>query len=706
MSFKKPIETYGLKQKDAVFSAFKITFRKPKEGEFGAQNMGDGLLYAEPCLEKKPLEWFFGMQEHGEEAIWRELQSSQKMLITCGEVVRDGSYPIDDLELEMHSLASFSINFNGSGCGRSKFIAAMDVALEYNTKDFCDNGKSLAVITGRAKPEDFLNEIENHLYITTFGEMNDLIRYVITNREDSYTTTKERPYVKALYQKVFGEKPTIRCNAMIAEAKAKIWQELVSRKPKVPISSILELADVEKLEYFIESAKHGRNNFPTIIDGRSLLYAAIGSSHRKDIFSEDELYFGKLEPEESLPREFFLTNGQSYSSTNIKIQFNSNKTSFHTTVVGMLTAPKAAGYGHIKARDLDVGQAKYFMKRCEEEFPNNTTAKPGYVYNIPVEDFNKVFSLAENMFSEKPVPVVPQEGYTAEDWTKSMKVSVACNAPEKQERVVFCPFGNLNISDMTKNDLAKIERTICDAYIEHYKYPKTFKVSAGNRLKEDIQESVATNIAHVYQIIRNDLHFMIKIALGGYELETPYMITDMQELGPGASCTEDIYECVSDIRNKKESYIMPTSSFFEAVVTARSAIGDESVMEMARTISKGQKIDTMSMGKKIFAMGVMGKNNKSLHSTLTEIGKNHPFPYSSVIDVSKLNKDCLWNYLLSAAMNECIENETLVSFRKNKATRMIRPKDVILSVIKNGSTTRYRLLKSIYADKEETAAVN
>ena len=144
--------------------------RDPMPGEFGNINLKGQIFYIEKIEEEKPLSWFFGNQEHTKHIAWKNWSSVAPSNIlaelrVAPEVIVNGKYEIDDLELPLKSLCSSIYN-------SSSVIGHLN-----------SNSDSI-LITSKIKKRDFIKEIGEYCKIKDFSGFSKFLVFISEERNE------------------------------------------------------------------------------------------------------------------------------------------------------------------------------------------------------------------------------------------------------------------------------------------------------------------------------------------------------------------------------------------------------------------------------------------------------------------------------------------------------------------------------------------
>ena len=720
-SSSKNMQTYSSIPNQFALRAAAIKLRAPIQGEFGFGTMDDQILYIDKvCAEKKDPTWFFGLEDYMDQSIWVDLETDEKLLIHIGKVIKDGSYPIDDLELGCTNLSTFASNKPETDkIGLRRFKSALG-----ELDSMSDVGISPMVTTVKTDPDSFAKEMRSRINIDCYQRFNELFSYYVKSREDGDNSVYiERPYVKKLYEEVFSRKPQIRSSKDQDDAKAAIYNELSVQSNNydgsINVDKIFELADAE----IIELAEQ-LDFLPRIIDGRSLIEASLEHRHKKALKPGDVLYLGRLDEEtQKLPKQMLLVpikdsgNGIEYDSMNIEFKFSHDMSKFNATVTGPIEDSKTSkstsynsayrssyNYGAVSrnTKKIDVFQAQAFMNRIQSLYPNNQGNIPGYLVNV---ESNKIINITNEALRLFPTGTryctfaFFSDAKEVEPWINKVTAQVECKPiGDVSENIRLSPNFKTQLT-WTKKDLPQIARYA--SLVSEKGGDSKIQIPRAGLRKPDMIASVSEGVEVLYNKLEAPLKLAIRIMLGAYDMDRPYLVLRKTSVSSHPPHPTDSVVDNKPPQIKKEQYVCMTKNLLVAATKLHVLHGDDALDKAQELIYKTKKGGIISKVKKAFQPpqvgGIASKQHESALAPLYKYADGFDDEIiKDYMDPTDLEKYDILQFLAEIAIQNVVHNETVISFDDN-SNRVARPRDYVESILDNGQYNYVTISKSIYA---------
>lgn len=667
--------------------------RKPEAHEFGGSHMQDQVLYLEIGGEMKSLSWFLGMEETRHHVAWPLAAMDVAAMypaVQCGTLVADGSWPIDDLELPTTTpVRSIHSDQTSDSCSCDKLFGAIGAI----ANKISNEGKRYLVLTERTNPQAFLEEVKENMVLTEYNQLPALVDYVVSNRNDNTNFRLEKELVRPMYRKVMGKDVVIRSKEAMSEFMAEIWTALVAKSPIVRIDEVVELTEVEILAYFLEYCKP-----PTFIDGRAVLQMAVDQESRPVLKHNDRVFVGRCV--EDMGRTFVLSPGvPDEAQVNVRLDFSSGYDRFNVTVIGSMPS---RGRKPKDGASIDMGKAKWFITEMEDKLLGCSHAKPGYLTNVPLREFDTIVTTMGGMSTQGKVVVIPFDGSEeTESWTTRTKYRVNVDPPVNQGKIIKLATETRSREKWTKAGVTDLWTTLLEFYKGHWQNKRLFKRPVGNR-EEQIHQ-VAEQVEFVYNLCAPYFKATMAVALGACEIERPYLLVHTDDTDSAPPNANDYKRSMLSYtgHGNSEPMICPDAKLFEACVSAGIAVG--SGVELVRRI-KGLNLGRVggAIGKQILDPLVEKDALIAELGALQVQAPNVDTTLSDEIDPKKLRDKDLAAVFAVLTIQDCIEDDVFLNTGERNTKRVVRPRDLVINLLEYGSVKVYTLMQSIYAyDKRE-----
>ena len=694
------MDTYADRGLSHRLSAMALTLRKPQQGDFGYPELVDEILYFDQCfLDQKDLTWFMGTEEYRAQSVWAELETDEKLLIHVGATIKDGSYPIDDLDVEMVNLSTYGTNKNSTDkVGRLRFMTAFR-ELDSQVCEFT----SPIIPTKRLTPESFVKALQDRLQIHNLDTFQRVFDYYVDSQVEEVNIYSERPFVKELYLKVFGTKKSIRSAKEQQQAKIDIFNELIinSAEGYFSIDTVANFTNSEVIEI---AEKVG--SMPMLFDPRALIEMSLEADFKKEVKAKDKLYIGRLdETTNKLPSRMILVPKNQdgtvvQESMTIEFKFSFNFKNFSATVTGpveSVSAPKA--YSTTK-KTINISKAKIYMDRLSKKYPQYCGLVPGYINNMPSDLLPELLSSVRLIMSDYAV-YTTYAFYSADKevmpWIDKITAKVKCDADIDIENIRFTPDfqGDLNYTKKDISDLA-LQTSIT------YQGPPTttIELPKPGLDREAMASITARGLETLYRHMEEPLKFTLRVVLGAYEVERPYMVLSKTSVDGPPNFPVDLVTRPKPPEIKKDKNVTVTVPMLIACTKLWMKHGDKALGIARKLINQKSKGTPSSF----FQPPSVGGNKKGALSYSNPIEPEVKGMKDSDVmvyfDPSAIAKHHVLAHLVEIAMHEIIENDTLISFSTQARSKIARPRDYALSVLSSAQYNYVKLARSIYAQED------
>jgi hypothetical protein len=532
-----------------------LRFRKPDSTEFGARHCSGTILYTEPFYEWKPITWFLGLEEHSGHQAWITKNTKNNEVfdhdVYIGNVVQDGSVPMDDLEIDLRKLVD---DYRGTVTWND-FLVSLGEIPKSNSRSFSselysrslsknsETNRPQAVITGKTTPKDFIAEVRSFCKLETIHDFETFINFLTRSRYEQDAFANEKKVCKGFLP------GTYRSINQLAAAKEHYWLEIWEKSARqgVLAQDILSVTDTEILRFFESRTQPGQ---PQFLDERNLLDLS-KNEFDKTITENTVLYIGKPKKKEKKSswesvRVFGVCFGYGRPGQRnevgiggndclFKFIFSHDYEVFDVYSINKMDLKKSRGYNS-SAISLsgEVSKSSSCIDYLGKKMGSLDPEYPGYISGVKVECLPEFFREIETYLSNESicggrevfVEILPSTENDTKNssWAKTLSRDVYVNT--SPQAMVKISGHYTYIQDLTHNELEALEDKISKMFL---RYPDLSVRRRTNGKLEERRAVIADKLSVIYATIEPFLKYHLKFALGNPSIKRPFIVVKEEE---------------------------------------------------------------------------------------------------------------------------------------------------------------------------------
>jgi len=677
--------------------AYTLSFREPRQGEFGHTHCQGQLLYLKFGTESKPLNWFLGENEtNGDQVIWEGCDEHSSFFdhikIFNNRVSPDGSYPIDS------PTGVTPIQYRMLGGRESDILDSKTIKDEFDLATDTES-PPYVVVTNKLLEEDIVKEFSEMLVIDSYIEFESLINFLAYERYGRNTFTAQKKVVQEAVH------IPMKSQQILCEAKGNYYEKVISKYskggslsakiPNIIAVDFFKLTDEEIISLWYSS--HQSVNF---IDARYLINVST-TPYKTSINTSTKLYLGKIQLSSEGSKKstsfalqnLLLVSGFSKDRANhvFHTSFNSDTSFFELHALSKAESSNKRGYSNsgslIHCKDLLTSSK--LIGKIADKFGDSDVI--GCASTIPLEKFDDVINLIADYDRHNKIQILPNKPLGNLGDSISARVSIDV----KLDRLVKVEPLRVNISDFTHNELDDLENAIICSYLGTPS--TTCCLSSRSKKTEERLDIVSEKLEEIFKAIEPLLRGYWKFILGNSSIDRGFLIVDTDQnhhhnsyrsVEPEFYCvyTDDMLPTIA--LSPSFSLLLVFSKFVSFYKTMDEAI--ESIPE-AKDFPTALEAPTIGCKERV----------AQLESIIARLHQSQNTIPSKAYSYNGLNlfqlRDCKILEILCAVCFELlIENQAFINFSSNSKT-ILRPRDVIRYILGQRSYKNFQLMRSVYA---------
>jgi len=679
-----------------LLKALTVTFRYPKPGEFGFNHCSGKVWYASFSLEGKPISWFMDKAYPVCWALTTPLNKINNSIIRNIDLidsnfVKDGSYDIDDLELEIMDIDDII---------GGKFTGIADKA----QASIKGSGLNMLVLTGKLSKEDFIKEIKDFLYITNRTEFSAAEEWLTKRRFENNSFANKKQLLETI---IPGAKT--RGSVQIDLALQSYYSQKMGTAAKARLSDMLPFTDEEIVAVFNERLAKTLN----IIDERALIAAAAKPCSEVSDFTK--IYLGKITPN-SMGINFVIG-----SQTNNGIEGYLKMDTMDGTMFRLSCISGLGGKNGSNMKfNVDIG--KEICEKVKKHIKDNDGVY-GRVNSIDRNEIDSTLEIvAEGMndgfgsaFSS--IELLPlADGITFGSWYANLqqvvKVSIA-----KDSCYQIVPKDLPNI-DFSHEKLQEFEAAINS--LISFEDPKVGKIDytkANSPKLEDRKENIARRLTHVYNIFSEYLKYDWFVSLGCPNIPRAFIITELNQNTPRYDRTSinnfhtflNLKKSHTNVtKSSSMNFIFSDHDNLPLIMMIKQKAGSWEEARKAATKIASKTNETSSTKVLDSILEYVCENTKQYIPQvaplkLEDAEKQPKYKFKTDLGYAIIQLDYLipfniYQILKAASLMTLVENDTFINLGQESLKLLADPYYNILSIIRDNSSISPMVIKSMYAE--------
>lgn len=683
--------------------AINLTFRYPKQGEFGFNFCADKVWYLNVDLENKPLGWFL---KRGSASIWINGVSSTKFqninkeffreydICDGSEYDKDGSYSTDDLEISTLSLKELLFKSNNY----LQICDEINLCVTNTLKN-----SPIVVFTGKLKKEDLINELKSFYKINNRNEFDNMFTWLVKHRyeTDSFNNKKK------LISTMIPESKT-RGSVQIDIAMADYYNEKMAQSANVNLIDLLPFTDAEIIALFNATATKTFN----IVDERAVIAASIFPI--TEVNNLVKVYVGKIKNQSAGNSFVVIGSGlQNVVTGYVKLDTTNDFGMYRMSCISNINIKGSTADKSIK---FNIDSSREICEKVKEHFKDNDGVY-GRVTAIPSENINEALQVATEVITNdwnsgiQRVELIPlsdkvQFGNWSTNLTQVIKLNVSKDSiytiiPKEKPNQEFS-HDTLNGFEAAINSLISFENPSMG---------QLDNTKANNLKLEDRKANIAKRLSFVYDILSDSLKFDWYVALGCPNINRAFIISNCsnepvsRDRKTATNLNTYIDKSVQSKKNAENICIYSNVENIPYILRLKNVC---KTWDKARAVVKStmRKISHVS-SQDVLSRALTAACEEAsipipeIKSISTEQDKSPKFKFNTkvgpaLLDINYLSTFQIFDILKVASLNEMIENDTFLNINNNQNDKLVDPYYCILSVIRDNSSTTLTVIASMY----------
>lgn len=687
-----------------LLKALTLTFRYPKQGEFGFNHCSGKIWYATLNLEGKPISWFF---DKITPSMWFNSISSTRIANNNQWVrdvsfldygfLKDGSYEIDDLELDINSINK-AIGLDNS------YLQACDIVRNLIVGNLVN---SLLVVTSKLKKEDFIKELKDFLYLSTREEFDRAVDWLTKSRYDTNSFSNKK---LLLEQIVPGIKT--RGTVQIDLALNDYFSKKMANNAKIKLADILPFTDEELVSLFNgpDSKVLSLNKAFNIVDERSIIGASVKPISEVNDFVK--VYLGKTAPG-AKGSNFILVGGTSNNSEGY-LKIDTLDGSMYR-----LSCISSIAKSNIKF-NLEIGR-----NACEsvKKKIGDNDGVYGRVASVSKEEINDVLQTVEETVNNSwgsavsgldllPVMDSISFGSWYSSLSQTIKIPIA-----KDSIFVLVPKDKPN-EDFSHEKLSVFESTLNS--LATFSDPKIGKIDytkANSPKLEERKEMIAKRLSYLYEIFREYLKYEWFVSLGCPKVDRAFIINENAQSRPifdktALERSSAVARTIIPRQSEKIGNIVQIYSDVEVLPYILMIKHECGTWEKAREVaikvynsSTKKVVSSKALFEEILS-AICAEKKKSVPNVvkldLENYSNNPKFKFKSsvgevLVQLDFFKSHQIYEILKSASLMMMIENDTFININQSVENVLVDPYYQILSIVRDNISSSPSVIRSMYA---------
>lgn len=696
--------------------AITIRFRQPKSNEFGHTYCLDSVLYLE--LDREDISIGLSLKNlRNKSTIWHILQNpiigfTKDMTVPIDTFVKDGSYEVDDLELEHKSLLSV-LNCENN-------ISYTDLCKNVDEVLTGQSQPKIVVFTKNTKKADLLQEIKKWCSLKDKEDFNKVFEWLTKERFENITFLSKKQLAMQLLPDLDAAKGLVQ----IEIALNNYWNAKLGDKSSVLITDVLPLTDDEVVTYFklkVTALK--------IVDERALVPH---NPTRADITKDTKLYIGSVNLT-TIPYSFLLI-GKSHKDDKgtalLRIDASADYKLLQFSCISEIKI-KSTTKKLTENIPVDVAQGDKICNVAKRIRGIDKNDVPSKVHRLPIDLIDQVlqesvtelsklnWNKAINRFeliplSEKCEFVGSEESMTATidiGVQKEMCTNIAVSAPENAS------LSHLGLNDFESHvnsliQISSLGRQLCGS------------IKCNNPPREARVADLSNALGVLYAILKPFLAFHWYVALGCPKINRAFIILDNQQAAKQTFVLDGKlnFSVIPSPGIKVEKgnvvTVVPHSSALNYIISLKRAAktwdnakkhAKLAMDQLAHSVKNAQAETKVLHIHKVLSAAIVSAYQERNEIVPTEAldlydGSKEDRPRfkflssegEADIDLKYIDKCNIYAVLMNAALTLMVENDTFLDL-KGSDESIIIPSDAIQSTLRDEFYTKLLLVKSMYA---------
>jgi len=707
-------------------NAFLLKFRRCDQGDFGYTHLRDAVYYASLDTEPKSFTWFLGKEEYEGQCAWSGMGNTnytRPMDIYTASPIKDGTYPIDDLEIPCVSISAFGNNPGTTVISR----VDLDNAITHGTKS------KFLVLTSRVIPEKFIEEVKSHCRFTSYAQFFAGFEWTVKHRYEGKDSFQNR---KDLLTKISGK--VIKAQTGFDNVLTDYYTNIVGYGNGIECHKALPFTDDELVTFFVEEytqrAPFFKNSAIYFLDERNLIDIS-RNSFIKHIDQDSKLYIGKLSSNSTLGTSFLICAKVDSKGAYLKMECDPGYERFKFTCISKLQLKKKTTSNSYRYAtdttvklDFKLDIADLICNNLRRSVRCSQDDIPGQVLGIEHRDICDALNTIENtVFSNSGVgiSIVPLSDEIeslnwADGYTKDISIRVSGAKLTK-----FFAIG-ANIEDYTHQSLTEFNVAVTSVC------PGLFNKTAGHNQKLDSRkEELASKLAKLYEIFAEAIRLQIKLTLGLPRIDRPFILLNTETGSTnfglyGNNNYSGIIDIPDNVSPGAIAQVMPDVDCMPFLFAIRALSKDWQIAEdeLRKTLGNKPNIGYRTDMDAPYTPQRTLRYVKMTYERLCKAKGYDPAPqigrptrqktndedsggrlnFSVMHEGKKLQIDMgsivshqIFNLMIYAGFLSLIENDTFINIKGNPLALMT-PYDGILSAIRDRQYCVWTIMRSMYAN--------
>lgn len=491
-------------------------------------------MYVELGIEMKNITWFLGKEEFKDQVSWANQTEAtgsfrQTRSVDVGEVYKDGSYPVDDIEIEYTNLGFGKVN---------TYVEVQWLKMMEDLRNMKGSTLPLIVLTNDLRPEDFYNELREHITCETFAEFDRAFKWITKHRYEVENFANLKQMASLLSAE------NLRGSMQVDQFLNKYYNTKIGTAATLHVGKLLPFTDDEILRLFVETQTASTrpdastmNKF-RLLNERSLLKAAVNQCQSLD--ENSKLYIGKISSNSVQPTSWLIVGSTNFNKQEQRNTFCVGKLDatydysiFKISCINeMVHSGNASSFKLTQYLTIDLNNGQKICEALKKDISSEENDIPGKVIGIRLDQINESLNKATEIvadnyaYSVKTLELIPLSvDAKAADWAQSCTKNVPIHFAKHSalEVLAHCSL----LPELTHQSIDEIEATLtaCIIHDDAAKRWKTSNKANGPKI-EDKKETVGNKLSFAYNILKDAIHFHIKGALGFPDIDRGYIILE------------------------------------------------------------------------------------------------------------------------------------------------------------------------------------